>query len=154
MNHFSGKTHTEESRLKMSLRQKELWVSGFYKNPGEKSWFDSFWDKVQKSENPKECWKWTGGIRPLKSIAPLGYGHFAFRLNGKVQNFSAHRLMYELTSGPIPPGLNVLHKCDNLICVNPDHLFLGTQKDNIQDCVKKGRHVSNWPRRKNDLETS
>jgi hypothetical protein len=155
MNHFSGKTHSEESRLKMSIKQKELWKNGFYKNRKRiKIWLDSFWKKVKKSADPNECWEWVGNIRPIKFIKPLGYGHFTIRINGELKNFSAHRLMYELIFGSIPEGLFVLHKCDNMVCVNPNHLFTGTQKDNIEDCVNKDRHVSNWPRRKNVLETS
>lgn len=51
----------------------------------------------------------------------------------------AHRVSWELFRGPIPNKLFVLHKCDNKNCINPDHLFLGTAKDNIHDCIRKGR---------------
>jgi len=64
-----------------------------------------------------------------------GYG----RVNFNGQRFVAHRLAWELTNGPIPEGLFVLHKCDNPPCINPDHLFLGTNKDNTQDMLAKGR---------------
>jgi len=79
--------------------------------------------------SPNECWEWSAG--KFKQ----GYG--AFGIDKKMVN--THRVAYELFVGPIPEGLCVLHTCDNPSCVNPNHLFLGTQKDNIQDMVKKGR---------------
>lgn len=75
------------------------------------------------------CWVWTGRRHPF------GYGLIS--RNGKPYN--AHRLSYEMHVGPITDGLWVLHRCDNPPCVNPDHLFLGTQSDNMQDCKIKGR---------------
>lgn len=75
------------------------------------------------------CWNWKGH----KSL--FGYGQI--KINGSQQ--MAHRVTYELYVGRIPKGLCVLHKCDNPSCCNPDHLFLGTMKDNVIDCMKKGR---------------
>ncbi len=66
---------------------------------------------------------------------PYGYGQFNFE--GKAQR--AHRVAYELAKGQIPKGLNVLHSCDRPSCCNPDHLRLGTQKDNSADCWARGR---------------
>ena len=76
-----------------------------------------------------DCIEWN------KSKDRNGYGHRSFR--GK--NMLAHRVSWILAYGEIPNGLNVLHRCDNPSCVNPSHLFLGTQKDNIKDCQQKGR---------------
>jgi len=87
---------------------------------------DRFWTKVDKS---KECWEWQGGRNKQ------GYG--MIQCDGK--SAKAHRVSWELLHGKIPEGIKVLHKCDNPPCVNPDHLFLGTQRDNMQDCSKKGR---------------
>jgi len=67
-----------------------------------------------------------------------GYGQI--NVNGK--SLKAHRVAYEEHLGRIPEDLKVCHQCDNPSCINPQHLFLGTQKDNMQDCAKKGRIVA------------
>lgn len=79
------------------------------------------------------CWVWTG------NKDHNGYGYM--KVDGKQK--IASRLSYVLHKGDIPEGMNVLHRCDNPICVNPEHLFTGTQKDNLADMDKKGR--SNRP---------
>jgi len=81
--------------------------------------------KVNKTDG---CWLWT-------AAKCNGYGHFG--MNGKV--YRSHRLSYEHYKGKIPDDLIVRHKCDNPACVNPEHLELGTQKDNVQDCIMRGR---------------
>lgn len=75
------------------------------------------------------CWLWTG------AYFSTGYG--ALSINN--QNARAHRVSWELNRGPIPQGLLVCHKCDTPACVNPDHLFLGTNLDNQRDMIAKGR---------------
>ena len=72
-----------------------------------------------------------------RTLPPLGYAHIYIE---KTQ-ISVHRFMYEYFNGPIPRGLFVLHECDWPPCCNPDHLFLGTAKDNQQDRIQKGRHI-------------
>lgn len=81
-------------------------------------------------ERPSEgCWEWQG------YRDPNGYG----RLNIDGKPMLAHRLSWELHCAPVPEGLSVLHKCDNPPCVNPYHLFIGTQLANIADMHRKGR---------------
>ena len=92
---------------------------------------ERFWEKVSKTDG---CWLWTA------SLTRGGYGQFPLR-KGVIRR--AHRIAWELTNGPVPDGLWVLHQCDNPPCVRPDHLFLGTPKDNTADKIAKGR--SNMP---------
>lgn len=94
---------------------------------------DRFWPKVDK-RGPDECWNW------VACCMPLGYGIFG---ENKV-NLLAHRVSWGLANGPIPKDENgktlcVLHKCDNTSCVNPSHLFIGTQSHNLSDMTEKGR---------------
>lgn len=86
---------------------------------------------LQKVDTTGDCWIWTG------RIDGHGYGAVIVGKHGK----GAHRLSWVLHRGPIPKGMCVLHKCDNPPCVNPDHLFIGTIRDNVHDMCRKGRHV-------------
>lgn len=88
----------------------------------------SFWDKVQTG-GWDECWLWLGAKNKD------GYGNVW--VDGKCM--LAHRAVWEREKFAIGEGLYVLHRCDNPSCVNPNHLFLGTQKDNVRDCAEKGR---------------
>ena len=94
---------------------------------------DRFWEKVNIISDD-ECWEWQGSRHHR-----WNYGHF--KLNGKTK--SAHIVSFELVNGKIPDGLFVLHKCDNPPCVNPKHLFLGTNDDNMKDMASKGRSADN-----------
>lgn len=87
-----------------------------------------FWALIDKTE---ECWLWT------KYRDRDGYGKFMFNYKG----FKACKLAYILTYGPVPDGICVLHKCDNPPCCRPEHLYLGTQADNVADRVNRGRQL-------------
>jgi hypothetical protein len=94
------------------------------------------WRHVRRGE-PHECWEWQG-----KSVLD-GYGYICTRRRGRAEK--AHRVAWELTNGPIPPGEGfhgfvVMHLCDNRKCCNPAHLKLGTQAENMRDMHRKGRN--------------
>lgn len=99
-----------------------------------------FWDKVNKGSGvygadgkyPTECWEWTG----YKDTTGLPYGRFWY--NGKM--LRSHRVVWLLTYGNLDSNIDVLHKCDNASCVNPEHLFLGDAAINFRDMKAKGRH--------------
>lgn len=93
---------------------------------------ERFWSKVRITNNPNDCWEWQA------SGLEKGYG--TFYVNKK--KYLSHRVSWQMAFGKIPEGLKVLHECDNPKCVNPLHLFLGTQKDNMEDMTEKGRRAS------------
>lgn len=109
--------------------QKHKWTPLSDYEDSRESIADRFWSKVDKSG---ECWEWTG-----KRLARYGYGSFYLERRKRV---SAHRVAYWLANNHDPSELFVMHRCDNPPCVNPDHLVLGTDLDNIRDCVEKGRN--------------
>lgn len=93
-----------------------------------------FWKRAKRSTERSyggsPCWEWQEAIN-YKS-----YGQFRF--NGRT--IRANRVAWVLTFGAIPDGLHVLHHCDNPLCINPKHLFLGTNQQNVDDRVAKGRN--------------
>lgn len=88
-----------------------------------------FWAKVKIASDMDTCWEWQG------NTYPEGYGQFYCQR----RKFRAHRVSWELANSESAGELFVLHSCDNPLCVNPKHLFLGTQKDNMQDMLSKNR---------------
>lgn len=90
-----------------------------------------FMSKVNKTDS---CWNWTGG-----TVQSNYYRYGSFK-NG-TKTVRAHRFSYSLYHGVIPEGMFVCHKCDNPLCVNPNHLFLGTAQDNATDMVNKNRQA-------------
>jgi hypothetical protein len=102
---------------------------GFYRIPVEKR----FWAKVDR-RSPDECWLWRG------AIDTGGYGYISITHDGVKRNGRAHRIAWELHHGrPFPEGMFACHSCDNRPCVNPHHIWPGTNSDNMLDAVRKGR---------------
>lgn len=90
------------------------------------------WERRYIPEPMSGCHLW------LRYLNSAGYGQT--RIGGRAgRNILAHRLAWQMFRGPIPEGLGVLHSCDNPCCVNPDHLFVGDQADNMEDMSRKGR---------------
>lgn len=102
---------------------------------------ERFWSKVSRTDDLDSCWEW--------KAKTVGNGYGQISIGGRPENggrfIMAHRIAYELELGEIPEGLRVLHTCDNPSCCNPRHLFVGTDKDNAIDKMKKGRWRGGCP---------
>jgi hypothetical protein len=94
-----------------------------------------FWNLVDRSHGAASCWHWLG----TRNRGGYGVFRIGSTLDGSRRKVSAHRFAWELEHGD-PAAACVLHTCDNPACVNPDHLFLGTLRDNTQDMLRKGRN--------------
>ena len=94
----------------------------------------NFWRKVKKA-GEHDCWEWTA----YKNDRGYGVMDFGSRRLGLRRTYKAHRVSYFIHNGDFDENLNVCHHCDNPGCVNPNHLFLGTQKDNVRDMLSKNR---------------
>lgn len=107
-----------------------LFLSETRRNTGDKTQEERFWDKVDKSG---ECWLWQAKQKT--------YGYFDYNRKTTL----AHRVSYMMAYGEIPAGLFVCHHCDTPLCVRPDHLFVGTHQDNMDDCASKDRWAKEKP---------
>lgn len=122
--------HFTENTDPATLTKYQLGAYRRWKKHQETPIHKLFWDSIEIG-SPDECW-------PHKGTKKGAYG--SFRIPGyRPKQFRAHRLAWIFTHGHIPDNLYVLHKCDNPPCCNPDHLFLGTHQDNMDDMLKKGR---------------
>lgn len=133
--HLSLGTNTENRRQWVERGRKPATGTGTDKPRRQASAEDRFWPKVDKrgpvvTPELGPCWMW------IAACFWDGYGIFGVART----SLKAHRFSWQLAHGAIPQGLHCLHRCDNRRCVNPAHLFLGTNTDNIRDMVKKGRH--------------
>ncbi len=111
------------------------WWRGYTHNPTADDLMAAFEARYIPEPN-SGCWIWIGNYNPKRK----GYGCFTMRGMGMHMIF-AHRLSWQIHHGPIPQGMHVLHKCDTPLCVNPDHLFLGTNTDNVADMKSKHRQA-------------
>ena len=106
------------------------------------SYSTRLWSKVGRTDEPGACWMWRGARNKSH-----GYGMIWNNTAGPAgRSMLAHRAVYEDVYGPVPDGLLVCHHCDNPMCVNPGHLFLGTYQDNYNDMKAKGRNRHNLQR--------
>lgn len=105
--------------------------------------FERFWKNVNRA-HAKKCWFWVG------YVSDRGYGVFGIGNHPQVR-VKAHRFAWLASRGDIPEGQEVCHRCDVPQCVNPDHLFLGSHRDNVLDSVRKGRKRS-WGLQKLNAE--
>lgn len=91
-------------------------------------------------ERADGCWLWNG------KKAGGQYGCFTVFGKNKRKYYNAHRVAYFLANGAIPAGLMICHRCDNSLCVNPEHLYAGTHSENMRDMVERDRFYSVMPR--------
>lgn len=108
-------------------------IAGVSRRVVNREWF------LKKVEQTPTCWLWKGTRSGTTNRIQYGQVLIANVEGGGRHFTNAHRVAYELWKGPIPQGLHVCHTCDNGLCVNPDHLFVGTWRDNCLDKVRKGR---------------
>lgn len=101
-----------------------------------------FWQKVNITDG---CWLWTASVTGSRKVR---HGQFVIRNASKKDHFYAHRVAWALTGRNCPPGLNLCHTCDTPRCVRVDHLFVGTQADNLDDARAKGRLIDGLGARK------
>jgi transcriptional regulator with XRE-family HTH domain len=113
----------------------ERHLTPVYRRHRRKPLAERLWAKIDRSGGPDVCWPWTGFLPP----PPHNYGKITIEFGRSPA--IAPRVVWFLTHGLIPLGMNVLHHCDTPPCCNPTHLFLGTRKENAEDMMRKGRNM-------------
>lgn len=100
-----------------------------------------------KGKKHPRCWEDRYDVDPVsgcfvwnRSVVEDGYPRYSVKQDGRWVCAPGHRMAWEMANGPVPEGMSVRHKCDNPSCVNPDHLEVGTQADNMKDMQDRGRH--------------
>lgn len=132
-----GRAVGEEMKRKR-VRSRRSFRSGEARQLMDERASRRFWEKVDRSAG-SGCWHWLA-----EQVRGYGYFYIGAGSDGKLIRGYAHRVVWELVYGAIPEDAEVCHRCDDPLCVNPRHLFLGTQKDNVRDMVEKGRGRWNW----------
>ena len=135
MPRWPGPPMTDEQKREAQRLATQRWYRSTHPKPTmpARTSEEIFMSHVDKIDGDG-CWIWTGSRRGVE----VKNGHYGgFWKDGK--SVLAHRMSYELFVGPIPEGMFVLHKCDVPLCVKPEHLWLGTQAQNMQDAIRKGR---------------
>lgn len=129
-----GKTFRKRERDSKSQWQERMYCSALCSNRDKlvAPLHLRFWDNVERSEGNR-CWVWTG------TKDEHGYGRLCYGGKEAKADYKAHRMSYEMRFGPISNSKVICHTCDNPSCVNPNHLFEGTQADNAKDTSRKGR---------------